>query len=147
MSPSQNAQRKPDPAPAARKRGRPRSHFDTMRASGGLVEAGFDGRQAKTIVNATQDVQGGLATEADLDRVELSLQGKMDKMESGIRSDVKNMETGFRADMKEMGHHIEKLMLESRIERELRVTNLQWFILATVGAVSFIGLSISYVAG
>ncbi len=134
VSPSPNAQRKPEPDPAAREPGWTRPHFDTMKAAGGLVEAGFNGRQAKTIVNVIQGAQGELATKADLDQMESKLEGKMEKMEAGIRSDMRDMEAGIRSDMKDMENRLEKSMHELQLDMNAKFQRTLGFLLLAIGA-------------
>ncbi len=87
------------------------------------MEAGFNGRQAKAIVNVIQGAQGELATKADLDQMESKLEGKMEKMEAGIRSDMKDME-----------NRLEKSMHELQLDMNAKFQRTLGFLLLAIGA-------------
>ena len=137
-----------NPNPAEKKRAaaapkratRPTPGFDTLKVSESLKKAEFEDQQAMTLVEIIQEAQAGLATRADMEKMETGIRHDMEKMETGIRHDMEKMETGIRHDMekmetgirhdmekmetgirKDMGagfHNMEKMMLEIRKDME-----------------------------
>ena len=154
-----------NPTPEERASSRPRAlppspNFDTLKVSESLKKAKFGDRQAMTLVEIIQDAQAGLATKADLERMETGTRNDMEKLETGIRHDMEKLETGIRNDMEKMGagirkdmeagfHHLEKMVLNLRGDMEAGFQKIIWFLLssiiaATIAATGIISAVILY---
>ena len=68
--------------------------FDTLRAARRLRdEGGFDEKQAGILVATfAEGMSEGLASKADLEKLESALRSDMEKLESALRSDIEKLE-------------------------------------------------------
>ena len=74
--------------------------FDTIAEVQRLRDVGLKQEQAEAITRSIHaGVTGGVATKADMDRLEAGLRADMAGLESSLRTDLEKVEAGLRADM------------------------------------------------
>ncbi|WP_136661808.1 hypothetical protein [Nitratireductor sp. XY-223] len=74
--------------------------FNTIAEIQRLRDAGLPQEQAEAItLSIHAGVTGGVATKADLEKVETGLKADLEKVETGLKADLEKVETGLRADI------------------------------------------------
>lgn len=112
----------PTQKPGAHKRAAPHPRqFDKLRAVRNLIDEKIPEKQAMTIVETIEDARGGFATQAGMEKMEVSLRGDMEKMETSLRDDMERMETSLRGDMERMEASLRSDLCSDMEKVELRI--------------------------
>ncbi len=100
--------------------------FDTIAEVQRLRDVGLKHEQAEAITRSIHaGVTGGIATKADLERLEAGLRAEMtglrtdlEKVEAGLRTDMERLEAGLRAEMTGLRTDMEKFEAGLRTDME-----------------------------
>ncbi len=104
--------------------------FDMIAEVRKLRDVGLKQEQAEAITRSIHaGVTGGVATKADLERLETELRTDMERLEGGLRSDMEKLESSLRTDMERLKtglrSDMEKLESSLRTDMERLETGLR----------------------
>ena len=94
--------------------------FDMIAEVQRLRDVGLKQEQAEAITRSIHaGVTGGVATKADLERLETGLRSDIEKLESSLRTDMERLDGGLRSDMEKLESSLRTDM--ERLKTGLRV--------------------------